>query len=122
MSSNPSNSNLCQATRRDGNPCTAPATRDEKWCVGHDPNLEEIRQAARAKGGRHTSNAERAAKLLPARLRPLVDKLEEAINQVHAGTLAPAKGTAMAALSNALVRVFQCGELEERLRRLEGDK
>jgi len=119
MSSDPTKPNLCQASRKDGAPCTAPSTRGGQWCIGHDPALEETRQQARRKGGHHASNAARAAKLLPARLRPLLELLEESIQQVHSGTLQPSRAQAMASLSNSLIKVFQCSELEERLRVLE---
>lgn len=85
------------------------------FCIGHNPGAQE----ARRKGGRGKSRAERAKKLLPARLRPVAAMLEDALREVHRGDLDPGVATAMASLSGALVRVTTAGELEERLRTLE---
>ena len=76
-------------------------------------------QGARRKGGRATSRAERAAKLLPARLQPVVALLENAMGEVHRGELELRAVSAMASLAGALVRTITAGELEERLRALE---
>ncbi len=104
----------CPAVRKDGRPCTA-STGSSGFCIGHDPSAQE----ARRKGGLATSKAARAGKLLPARLRPVADLLEKALEEVHEGQLDPRVATAMASLAGALVKVFQAGEMEERLRRLE---
>jgi len=61
----------------------------------------------------------RAAKLLPARLQPMVSLLEDALGEVHLGELDPRAASAMASLAGALVRVTPAGELEERLRALD---
>ena len=61
----------------------------------------------------------RAAKLLPARLQPMVSLLEDALGEVHRGELDPRAASAMASLAGALVRAITAGELEERLRTLE---
>ena len=63
--------------------------------------------------------AERAGKLLPARLQPMVSLLEDALGEVHRGELDPRAASAMASLAGALVRAMTAGELEERLRVLE---
>ena len=110
----PSVTQRCTSTRRDGAPCTAQAGTSG-YCIGHDP----VAQDARRKGGQATSRAERAAKLLPARLQPMVSLLEDALGEVHRGELAPRAAAAMASLSGALVRAMTAGELEERLRALE---
>lgn len=105
----------CQATRRDGRPCTALAVGESAFCVGHRPGARE----ARAKGGQQHGNVARALKLLPSRLQPVAVQLETALAEVHAGTLKPSAAGAMAALATALVRVVQAGELEERTRAVE---
>ncbi len=107
----------CPAIRKDGGPCTAQA-RADGYCVGHSPQAQE----ARRKGGIGSSRSARAGRLLPARLRPVVTALEDALREVHEGELDPRIGTAMASIAGALVRVFAVGELEERLRVLENLK
>jgi hypothetical protein len=74
---------------------------------------------ARRKGGHAKSRAERAAKLLPARLQPMVSLLEDALGEVHRGELDLRAASAIASLAGALVRTITAGELEERLRALE---
>lgn len=104
----------CTALRKDGRPCTAPAAKDG-LCVGHQPEAS----AARSKGGRNSAKAARLSKLIPPRLIPVFDRLEEALTQVHEGELDPRVATAMASLAGAMVRVLTAGELEERVRVLE---
>ena len=114
MHETPSVTQRCTSTRRDGALCTAQAGASG-YCIGHDPGAVE----ARRKGGHATSRAERAGKLLPARLQPMVSLLEDALGEVHRGELNPRAASAMASLAGALVRAMTAGELEERLRALE---
>ena len=114
MRETPSIAQHCVSTRRDGAPCTAKAGASG-YCIGHDPGAQD----ARRKGGHAQSRAERAAKLLPARLQPMVSLLEDALGEVHRGELDPRAASAMASLAGALVRAMTAGELEERLRALE---
>jgi hypothetical protein len=111
----PSIAQHCISTRRDGARCTAKAGASGH-CIGHDPGAAE----ARRRGGHAKSRAERAGKLLPARLQPVVGLLEDALGEVHRGELDPRAASAMASLAGALVRAITVGELEERLRALEG--
>ena len=104
----------CPATRKDGRPCTA-SSGPSGYCIGHSPNAIE----ARRQGGRGRSRVARAGKLLPERLKPVAESLETALKEVHDGRIDPRIATAMASLAGALGRVFQAGELEERLRQLE---
>ena len=105
MRETPSIAQNCTSTRRDGSPCMARAGVSG-YCIGHDPGAQD----ARRKGGHDKSRAERAGKLLPASLQPMVSLLEAALGEVHRGELNPRAASAMASLA---------GELEERLRTLE---
>ena len=97
MRETPSVTQHCVSTRRDGAPCTAQAGASG-YCIGHDPGAVE----ARRKGGHAKSRAERAAKLLPARLQPMVSLLEDALGEVHRGELDPRAASAMATAWPAL--------------------
>jgi len=99
MRKTPSVTQRCTSTRRDGTPCTAQAGASG-YCIGHDPGALD----ARRKGGHATSRAERAGKLLPARLQPVVALLENAMGEVHRGELDPRAASAMVSLAGALVR------------------
>lgn len=104
----------CTATRKDGKPCSAWAVLNG-LCIGHQPNSNE----ARRKGGRNSSKKARSDKLLPLRLRPVLDLLEQAIEEVHKGKLEARQAAAMASLGNAITKVYEAGILEERLSVLE---
>ena len=110
----------CAGTRRDGQPCTAPVLGTAEHCYAHDPARTQDRANARARGGQNRSNAVRLGGLVPPRLMGIYDRLEGALEEVHAGTLEPRQATAMAALAGALVKVLTAGELEQRVRDLEG--
>ena len=105
----------CQALRRDGRPCIGRPVPGSPYCVAHHPNAA----VWRAKGGHGRSNHERAAKLLPARLRPIADTLQEAFDRCYRGELTEKRAAALAVLARALVTVVQAGEYEERVRELE---
>jgi len=104
----------CRATRKDGAPCRAWAQKDG-LCIGHSPGAVE----ARRRGGRNSSKKARADRLLPLRLRPILETLEKALSEVHAGALEPRQAGAMASLAGAIVKVYETGLLEERLTDLE---
>ena len=108
----------CQQTRRDGRPCAARPLADGR-CFAHSPTTADQRAAARRRGGQHSAKVVRLRGLLPVRLLPVYDRLEEALAQTHAGELEPRQAQAMAVLARALVTVLTAGELEERVRRLE---
>lgn len=112
----------CRATRRDGQPCGGLALPSGPYCWAHEPGLAEERRLARVKGGKASASRVRLARLMPARLIPVWEKLETALEEVHEGTLDARQASAMAALAGALVRVLQTGEMEERLRRLEAQE
>ncbi len=110
----------CAATRRDGQPCAAPAQAGSRWCFTHDPAKDAERRAAREKGGQNKATAIRAEHLpLPNYLKPVLGAVLAAIRDVRAGTLTPAQASAIASLAGAAVRVVSAGQLEERLQALE---
>ncbi|MBM3943365.1 MAG: hypothetical protein FJ316_10685 [SAR202 cluster bacterium] len=109
----------CAATRKDGAPCRGQAI-DGTFCLAHSPAYQERMAEARKKGGHGKSRANRAEKLMPAHLRPVYNLLAQALIQVFQGGLAPQQASAMAALAGAMVKVLTAGELEDRLRTLEG--
>src|SRR5947209_4859301 len=113
----------CRATRRDGQPCTAPVLGGGEYCFAHDPARQAERRAARERGGQHKATGARLGKLVPATLRPVLATLLAALDEVHGDgegpTITPAQASAMASLAGAIVKVYQVGTLEERLAALE---
>jgi hypothetical protein len=115
-------SRTCEATRRDGRPCTTPVVSDGRYCFGHDPGLAAQRAEARRLGGQNRANAKRLSKLLPPRLLPVWEQLEAALGDVLTGTLEPKRAAAAASVARAMVAVLTAGELEERVRALEAQR
>lgn len=114
MSDTPADREHCRAVRANGEPCKGRPLAGG-LCFAHQPSA----QANRAKGGHARSNAARSMKAIPERLRPVAELLASALQEVHAGTLAPTQATAMASVASALVKVMMAGDLEERMRALE---
>ncbi len=112
------NRQLCHATRKDGQPCQAPAV-SEGFCFGHSPALAEKARQARTQGGRNKALAVRLRRLIPPRLAPVFDTLETVLDELHSGKLDPRIGSGMAAIAGAMCRLLAVGELEERVRQLE---
>ncbi len=112
----------CAGTRRDGQRCTAPVMGAGSHCFAHDPERAADRDAARRKGGRNSSRVARIHGLLPPRLMPLFDQLEQALADVLSGELDPRQATAAAAVGRAMVAVLTSGELEDRLRKIEQER
>jgi len=110
----------CGAPRKDGWPCTAVTLLPDGRCFAHSDRAAEARAAARRKGGRNSAKVVRLRGALPPRLLPIFDALEAALAETHAGALEPKRAAAMASVARALVAVLTAGELEERVRRLEG--
>ena len=115
----PSDPKRCEAARKDGQPCQAPALPDSPHCWAHDPWRAEQRAEARRKGGHRSAKILRLRGLVPPRLTVVYERLEQALTEVHGGELDPKVAQAMASLARAMVNVLTAGELEERVRRLE---
>jgi hypothetical protein len=108
----------CQALKKDGTPCQAFAVRNG-CCIGHQ-GADNVRW--RQHGGVASSNANRAVKLLPSRLQPMVNKLETVFDELYrsSGTGRQARdASALASVALAIGKLFQLGESEQRLRDLE---
>ncbi len=108
----------CKASRADGQPCQGKAG-ETGYCFAHDPALRAKRKAAYATGGRNKATTARVIKLLPSTLKPVLEQLFLALEEVHAGELDPRQAGAMASLASAIGRLYETAQLEERLQKLE---
>jgi len=108
------NKKICAATKKNGEPCTAPAVRGD-YCIAQCPESAEWRR----KGGENSSTAARLEKRMPLRLRPIFDQLEKAVAEVYSGELDPRQAQAMSSLARAMVTVMEAGTFEERIQKLE---
>jgi hypothetical protein len=70
-------------------------------------------------GGRNRATAQRLAKIMPVRLLPVWEQLEQVLADVIADRIEPKNAQAAASVARAMVAVLQHGEVEERLRKLE---
>lgn len=105
----------CKSTKRNGDPCRATALLPSGYCLSHDPTYREQKSANSAKGGRHKSNRERAARNLPDDLRGVGERLLNAMQDLIDGKLDPKTATALASLANAYRGVFETGTLSAKL-------
>ena len=110
----------CAGVRIDGSQCQASPLREGEWCFSHDPERTSDRAEARSRGGRNRARVVRLGRLVPPRLLSVFDLLEEALAQVQDGSLDPPRATAMASLAGALIKTLTAGEVEQRVRQLEG--
>src|SRR5260221_73821 len=108
----------CVALRKDGQPCQAFASTPDGRCMMHGPRGAQLHRM----GGAAHSNVNRAIKLLPQRLAPLVEKLESVFDELYAHSTAQRAArdaAALATIAVAICKVYEAGELEERMRDLE---
>jgi hypothetical protein len=106
---------ICEATRRDGQPCKTPVLGDGRYCFGHDPALAERRAAGSRKGGYRRANALRLTKLMAADIRPIFDLVVDACRQTYAGDMDPKVLSALAAGISAACKAYETGMVEDRL-------
>lgn len=109
----------CLGVRKDGSPCRATPLPGRRFCWAHDNELSGKRQEAREKGGRNRRTEARLTKLMPASLKPVLEKLMTGLDEVYNGTLEPRQASAMASLAGAIGRLYEVAEIEQRLEALE---
>lgn len=110
---------ICKATRRDGQPCRAPAGYNSEYCFMHSPERAQEAQEARRAGGRNQAKPTPAE---PANLRTIDDQIgaiEETIDRVRRGD-EPVNVARLVLYGISLARpLVELGEIEARLQALE---
>jgi hypothetical protein len=86
-----------RAKRKDGASCQGPAT-SSGFCIAHDPRAP----AWRVMGGHANRKAERASKLLPARMEPTITLLEKTLSELYWCKMPIKLGEAMAQVGTVL--------------------
>ncbi len=109
----------CQATRKDGQPCTVPVVAGEPYCFAHSERTAAQRAQARQRGGANSARAVRVQRLVPSTLRPVLATLLEVLGEVRRGDLAPGQANAVANVAGAIVKVYTSATVEDRLSELE---
>jgi hypothetical protein len=109
-------SGTCSATKRDGTPCTLPATEKHGTCWAHSPETAEQRRRRASRGGKG-----KAARKITA----LWDQVQGVIDGVETGELEPPQGNTMIRGYQTLLALarfeVEKAELEIAERRLELD-
>jgi hypothetical protein len=115
----------CNATTKAGEPCRATPMPGQAVCWSHtdDPETLAAVHRGRTRGGHHRSTAKRTAAALHAGLAdPLAASLAAllaALDGIEDGSTTPARAHAVASVSRALVAVWDCAQVEQRLDALE---
>ena len=101
----------CQATRRDGQPCRAWASKTTGFCPLHSPESRQIQ----VRGGQSKSRAHMLETRMNPSIKPVVDLLSQSVREVHEGTITPSQGQAIAALGSSLIKAVESAELAIRM-------
>jgi len=113
----------CQSQTKDGDRCQAPAVGNSLFCFFHDPDLADDRRRAQAAGGRNGAMKTLPSSTPDARVEGPQDVaalLAETISQVRRGDIDPRVGNAVGYLANILMKAIEQGNLEDRIKSLEG--
>ena len=101
----------CKSIKRDGSPCNGKGLEQfDGYCIAHGP-ADQTRQW-RALGGTNSSTAARLDKRIPARLKNMMDMLEDGMNRVLEGTLTPAAYTAMCRGAKVRIDLYRLADEE----------
>jgi len=108
---------ICEATKRNGEPCTLPANGQKGLCGAHDPKNAERRRKGATRGGRAKASRE-----LPS-IKTLLEDLTE---RVLSGELETGRAAVAIQLINTRLRAIEqerknkeTEELAERVEELE---
>ena len=105
---------VCRANKRDGSPCTTPATGSNGYCWAHDPANAERRRRTASRGGRGRGGSE---------LADLKKRIRDLAADVLDGTADRGRAAVANQLYNTLTRAIEQErkqrELEEMAERLE---
>lgn len=97
----------CAGLKRDGTQCTVSVDPPQTYCWWHEPANSERRKRAAAKGGKA-----KASKVT----KDLNEALDDLMNRVVDGSLAPYRGSVAAQLVNTRIRLL---EYERKLKEAE---
>ena len=113
----------CRATTAAGKPCRAAPLVGSEYCFMHDPAKVAERKAARAKGGhaRHgrTIDPPGGADLELATVADVIKLVKRAVRDTLALENSIARNRTLGYLAGVAIKVFENGELEQRLAELE---
>jgi hypothetical protein len=108
----------CTGITRTGKKCPNPAIRGD-FCFAHAPDLAAARKQGNRAGGYGKRTERRIAKRMPADLKDTLATLYRVMAAVESGEMEPARASAIAAVSRAIVGVYDAGLVEAKLAELE---
>ena len=117
----------CKATNKNGEPCKAQAMGDSDYCYRHNPDIsDEEKLQASAMGGAKLTKRRLEQQVATAQddtdiksLNGIVDLIEGNITDVRLGNIDPKVSNAIVQNLNVLLKVYELGILDARMRRLE---
>ena len=108
---------ICRATKRNGEPCTAPATASSGYCWAHDPANAEKRRRMASRAGSSKGGGE---------IAELKTQLKKLAADVLSGDVGRSEAAVVNQILNTRARLIELErkireqeELEERLEALE---
>ena len=105
---------VCRANKRNGSPCTAPATGSNGYCWAHDPANADQRRRIASRGGRGKGGGE---------LAELKKQIKDLAAEVLDGYADRGRAAVANQLYNTLIRAIEqerkIRELDEMAERLE---
>ena len=116
----------CKATTKDGKPCRCQAMYDSDYCYRHNPDIsDEEKLQASATGGAKLTRQRLERQVATAQdvnirsLNGLVDLIDGNIKDVRQGNIDPKVSNAIVQNLNALLKVYELGIQDARIRKLE---
>ena len=102
---------LCKGVRKDGNPCQGLGqSRFDGYCIAHAPAHKA--HEWRSRGGKNSSNAARADKRIPERLRGAIEKVTSGMDDVLESKLEPAALSAICRSAKVLIDLYRLADEE----------
>jgi hypothetical protein len=112
----------CQATRKNGEPCSASAN-DSGFCFTHNPEFAQERATARRKGGLQKAAPHFADEnLCPKRVRSIegvLTVLDYALQETIGLSNGVQRGRLLVSIAHGYIEAIKTSELEQRLEALE---
>ena len=106
----------CNFIKENNEQCEANAMKNSEFCFTHNPDTQELRQAAVSLGGK--TPKKNYDPLPPVEInngKDVVNLLVTTINEVRAGTIELRVANCIGYLSGHLIKAFEVGDITEKL-------
>ena len=109
---------LCKSIKKNGSPCQGNGLKQfDSYCIAHGP-ADKVRQW-RSRGGKNSATAARLDKRIPARLKDMMDMLDDGMKRLLDGTLTPAAYTAICRGAKVRIDLYRLADKEMKVIRTE---